>query len=258
MENSQAVVSLRGVGKSFGASQVLKDVDLDVAAGENVCVIGPSGSGKSTLLRCCNLLEIPDTGEVRLGGTRYHPLPRGGRRSTALRELRSRTAMVFQSFELFPHLSAEQNVALAPIRVSGLGKEEALHRARVLLERVGLGAFAQARPATLSGGQQQRVSIARAMAVEPEVLLFDEPTSALDPEMVGEVLGIMRELAATGATMIVVTHEMRFARDVASRVVVMDRGEIAEAGPVDQVFEAPRHPRTKRFLQSVAQSSQAV
>lgn len=258
MDNGQVVVSLREVGKSFGSFPVLKDVNLDVAAGENVCVIGPSGSGKSTLLRCCNLLEIPDAGEVHLGGTRYHPTPQGSRRATALRELRSRTAMVFQSFELFPHLSAEQNVALAPIRVSGLAKEEALHRARVLLERVGLAKFAQARPSTLSGGQQQRVSIARAMAVEPEVLLFDEPTSALDPEMVGEVLGIMRELATTGVTMLVVTHEMRFARDVASRVVVMDAGEIAEVGPVEQVFEAPQHPRTQRFLHAVAQSSQAV
>ncbi|WP_326699624.1 amino acid ABC transporter ATP-binding protein [Streptomyces sp. NBC_01754] len=256
--DSGVVVSLRDVGKRFGTFTVLDEVSLDVTAGETVCVIGPSGSGKSTLLRCCNLLEIPDSGEMRVGGTRYHPMPAGRGRAAALRELRSRSAMVFQSFELFPHLTAVENVALAPIRVRNAPKEEALERARSLLERVGLRDFTEARPSTLSGGQQQRVSIARAMAMEPEVLLFDEPTSALDPEMVGEVLEIIRELATTGATMILVTHEMQFARDAASRVVVMDAGKILEAGTPDQVFDAPSHPRTKRFLQALARSSQAA
>ncbi|KDQ71193.1 MULTISPECIES: amino acid ABC transporter ATP-binding protein [Streptomyces] len=256
--DSGVVVSLRDVGKRFGTFTVLDEVSLDVTAGETVCVIGPSGSGKSTLLRCCNLLEIPDSGEMHVGGTRYHPMPAGRGRAAALRELRSRSAMVFQSFELFPHLTAVENVALAPIRVRGIPREEALERARNLLERVGLGEFTEARPSTLSGGQQQRVSIARAMAMEPEVLLFDEPTSALDPEMVGEVLEIIRELATTGATMILVTHEMQFARDAATRVVVMDAGKILEAGTPDQVFDAPSHPRTKRFLQALARSSQAA
>ncbi|GII67462.1 arginine ABC transporter ATP-binding protein [Sphaerisporangium krabiense] len=259
MEHTRAVITLEGIRKSYGSFVALNEVSLSVDAGETVCVIGPSGSGKSTLLRCCNLLEIPDAGAVRVGGVEYFPLAASAReRSTSLRGLRTRTAMVFQSFELFPHLSALDNVALAPVQVKGSDRAAAGRAARSLLERVGLRDFTEARPSTLSGGQAQRVSIARALAMEPEVLLFDEPTSALDPEMVGEVLEIMRELATSGATMLVVTHEMRFAREVATRVVVMDRGEIVETGTPDEIFERPRHERTQRFLQALSRSGYAV
>ncbi|OZV77511.1 peptide ABC transporter ATP-binding protein [Micromonospora echinospora] len=259
MEQTQAVVTLTGIRKSYGSFVALNDVSLSVDAGETVCIIGPSGSGKSTLLRCCNLLELPDAGTLDVGGTRYFPLAARARaRSESLRGLRTRTAMVFQSFELFPHLSAIDNVALAPVQVRGVSRATANESARSLLERVGLRDFTSARPSTLSGGQAQRVSIARALAMEPEVLLFDEPTSALDPEMVGEVLEIMRELALSGATMLVVTHEMRFAREVATRVVVMDHGQIVETGTPDEVFERPRHVRTQRFLQALSRSGYAV
>ncbi|MFG1955620.1 amino acid ABC transporter ATP-binding protein [Micromonospora sp. NPDC048830] len=255
MEQTQAVVTLEAIRKSYGSFVALNDVSLSVNAGETVCIIGPSGSGKSTLLRCCNLLEMPDSGTLTVGGVQYFPLAHRSRaRSESLRRLRSRTAMVFQSFELFPHLSALDNVALAPVQVRGVRRAVANETARSLLDRVGLRDFTSARPATLSGGQAQRVSIARALAMEPEVLLFDEPTSALDPEMVGEVLEIMRELALSGATMLVVTHEMRFAREVATRVVVMDHGQIVETGTPDEIFERPRHERTQRFLQALSRS----
>ncbi|GAA2584342.1 ATP-binding cassette domain-containing protein [Dactylosporangium fulvum] len=259
MEQSQAVITLEGVRKCYGSFVALNDVSLSVGTGETVCIIGPSGSGKSTLLRCCNLLEVPDAGALHVGGARYFPLAPGGRaRAASLRGLRTRTAMVFQSFELFPHLSAIDNVALAPIQVRGVTRAAANETARALLERVGLRNFTEARPATLSGGQAQRVSIARALAMEPEVLLFDEPTSALDPEMVGEVLEIMRELARSGATMLVVTHEMRFAREVATRVVVMDHGEIVETGTPTEIFEHPQQERTQRFLQALSRSGYAL
>lgn len=228
--------------KHYGALTVLAGVDLAVAQGEVVCVLGPSGSGKSTLLRCLNLLEHPTSGRVLING-REITAP-----GAPVDDLRARVGMVFQQFNLFPHRSARDNVTLAPITVSGLSRDEARERADRLLARVGLSDKADEHPSRLSGGQQQRVAIARALAMEPEVMLFDEATSALDPELVGEVLGVMRELASEGMTMVVVTHEMGFARDVADRVVFMDGGVIVEDGPPEQVIGNPEQERTQRFL----------
>lgn len=245
-ESTVPALRMRGLTKRYGTFVALDSVDLDVHQGETLCVIGRSGSGKSTLLKACNLLEIPEAGVLEVGGSTYFDgkaVSRG-----KLKELRTRTAMVFQSFELFPHLSALENVAIAPIHVKKVAKKDARERARQLLSDVGLDRVADSLPGALSGGQQQRVSIARALALDPEVLLFDEPTSALDPEMVGEVLAIMRKLAANGSTMIVVTHEMRFARDVASTVVVMDEGAVLESGRPDQVFSDPKDSRTQEFM----------
>jgi ABC-type polar amino acid transport system ATPase subunit len=239
-----AIVSLQGVTKRFGRYTALDGVTLDVAAGETLVVIGPSGSGKSTLIRCINRLEVHDAGVIVVDGMTV-----GDTRDLA--RIRAETGMVFQSFNLFPHLSVLRNVALAPVRVRGLSWSEAKARARKLLERVGLAAHIDKYPAQLSGGQQQRVGIARALAMEPKVLLFDEPTSALDPEMVGEVLDVMRSLARTGVTMVVVTHEMGFARQVADRVVFMDHGRLVEEGPPAALFDAPRDPRLQSFLQAV-------
>ena len=240
------VLRMKGITKSYGDKTVLHGVDLEILKGETVCLIGPSGSGKSTLLRCANLLEWPDSGEVCLSGTTYYPAPK--KRRGSLLGLRTGTAMVFQDFQLFPHLTATENVTLAPIIVGGLSKEEARDRAVRLLDRVGLGDLGDRKPGQLSGGQQQRVAIARAMAMQPELLLFDEPTSALDPETVGEVLQVMLELAKDGTTMVVVTHEMRFAREVGSTVVVMDDGRLIESGDPKQVFTSPQSDVTKRFL----------
>ena len=239
-----SIVSLRGVTKRFGQFTALDGVTLDVAAGETLVVIGPSGSGKSTLIRCVNRIEPHDEGDVVVDG-----LTVGDNRQLA--RIRAETGMVFQSFNLFPHLTVLRNVALAPVRVRGLPWPESEARARRLLERVGLSAQVDKYPEQLSGGQQQRVGIARALAMEPKVLLFDEPTSALDPEMVGEVLDVMRGLARTGVTMVIVTHEMGFARQVADRVVFMDHGRIVEEGPPATLFDAPRDPRLKAFLQAV-------
>ena len=238
-------VSIRGLRKSYGTFEALRGIDLDVAQGEVVCVIGPSGSGKSTLIRCINLLEPFDAGgEIRVDGT---PVVAG----RALARVRAEVGMVFQSFNLFPHLTVRRNVMLAPRRVRGTSVAEAEAQADRLLARVGIAEQADKYPGQLSGGQQQRVAIARALAMEPQVMLFDEPTSALDPEMVGEVLDVMRDLAGTGVTMIVVTHEMRFARQVADRVIFMDAGRIVEAGPPEAVLSAPEHPRTREFLGAV-------
>ena len=239
-----AIVSLQGVTKRFGRYTALDGVTLDVAQGETLVVIGPSGSGKSTLIRCINRLESHDAGAIVVDGMSV-----GDTRDLA--RIRAETGMVFQSFNLFPHLSVLRNVALAPVRVRGLSWGEAEARARKLLERVGLAAHVDKYPTQLSGGQQQRVGIARALAMEPKVLLFDEPTSALDPEMVGEVLDVMRSLARTGVTMVVVTHEMGFARQVADRVVFMDHGRLVEEGPPKALFDAPRDPRLRSFLQAV-------
>ncbi len=238
-------IRAEGLVKRFGANTVLDGVDLVVAEGEVVCVIGPSGSGKSTLLRCLNLLEIPTQGRVFLGDTE---LTAAGAEVDALRR---RLGMVFQSFNLFPHRTVLDNVAMAPIAVLGLDRDAARQRARVLLERVGLGDKASEHPARLSGGQQQRVAIARALAMGPEAMLFDEVTSALDPELVKDVLGVMRSLAEGGMTMVVVTHEMGFAREVGDRVVFMDAGTIVEQGTPAQVLDAPTHERTQRFLSQV-------
>jgi ABC-type polar amino acid transport system ATPase subunit len=242
------VLRLNSIHKSFGAHHVLRGVDLEITRGETICLIGPSGSGKSTLLRCCNLLELPESGSVRLGDTVYYD---NGAATSGLKPLRTGTAMVFQDFQLFAHLTALENVALAPRIVRKLGRKQAQAEAELLLARVGLAEFAGHRPSQLSGGQQQRVSIARALAMQPQVLLFDEPTSALDPETVNEVLKIMVDLAETGVTMLVVTHEMRFAREAASRILVLEAGEIVEQGPADVIFSRPSHPTTRRFLSSL-------
>ena len=239
-----AMLELHGVHKRFGKLEVLRGIDLKVDKGSVVCVLGPSGSGKSTLLRCINLLEPPDEGRIVLEGKEIT-----GRAGGAdINYVRRRVGMVFQQFNLFPHKSALQNVSLAQEKVLGRSHEEAVQKGRELLERVGLSDKADEYPDRLSGGQQQRVAIARALAMDPHVMLFDEVTSALDPELIKEVLDVLRELAAEGMTMIVVTHEIGFARDVANDVVFMDEGMIVEEGPVKQVIDAPREERTKRFL----------
>ncbi|WP_395111546.1 amino acid ABC transporter ATP-binding protein [Actinomadura sp. SCN-SB] len=242
---SGTAIEITDLRKSFGANEVLRGIDLDVRAGEVVCVIGPSGSGKSTLLRCVNLLEEPSSGTVRVTGVEVTDP------EVDIDAVRRRIGMVFQSFNLFPHLTALGNVTIAQRKVLRRGKAEAERTAREVLERVGLADKLASYPARLSGGQQQRVAIARSLAMGPEVMLFDEPTSALDPELVGDVLGVMRELAEDGMTMLVVTHEMSFAREVADRVVFMDDGVIVEEGPPSQVIDAPRHDRTRAFLARV-------
>jgi polar amino acid transport system ATP-binding protein len=240
-----SAVRAEGICKSFDGHRVLTDVDLDVAPAEVVCVIGPSGSGKSTLLRCLNLLERPEVGRVFIGDDEI-TAP-----GAPINRLRRRMGMVFQSFNLFPHRTALQNVMMAPVNVAGLPKAEARERAMALLARVGLEDKANEHPARLSGGQQQRVAIARALAMQPEVMLFDEVTSALDPELVKEVLDVMRELAAGGMTMVVVTHEMGFAREVGDRLVFMDGGMIVEQGDPRRVLAEPAEERTRRFLSKV-------
>ena len=245
--NTEAVVSIRNLNKSFGDNHVLRGIDLDVQRGEVVCIIGPSGSGKSTLLRCVNMLETPTDGTVVVLGTDLTDL------DSDLDAARTKIGMVFQSFNLFSHMSVLDNVCVAQRKVLKRSKEEAEKIALQLLQRVGLSEKATAFPAQLSGGQQQRVAIARALAMNPQVMLFDEATSALDPELVGEVLSVMRGLAEEGMTMLVVTHEMGFAANVASRVVFMDGGVIVEQGPPAQIINSPREERTKAFLSSVQQ-----
>ncbi|WP_067185457.1 amino acid ABC transporter ATP-binding protein [Microtetraspora niveoalba] len=237
-----STVEIRNLRKSFGELEVLKGIDFTVEAGQVVCVIGPSGSGKSTLLRCVNLLERPTSGQVVVDGTEITDP------DVDIDAVRRRLGMVFQQFNLFSHLTVLRNVTIAQERVLRRGRAEAERVARETLERVGLSEKAEAYPAQLSGGQQQRVAIARALAMNPSLMLFDEPTSALDPELVGDVLAVMRELAGDGMTMMVVTHEMGFAREVADRVVFMDHGMIVEDGPPEQVIADPRHARTREFL----------
>jgi polar amino acid transport system ATP-binding protein len=235
-------IEVRGLHKSFGTLEVLAGIDFTVARGEVVCVIGPSGSGKSTLLRCVNRLEEPTSGTVLVAGTRVTDP------DVDIDRVRRRIGMVFQSFNLFPHLTVEQNLTLPQRRVLGRSRTEAARIARERLARVGLTDKKSAYPAQLSGGQQQRVAIARALAMDPELMLFDEPTSALDPELVGDVLAVMRSLADEGMTMLVVTHEMSFAKEVADRVVFMDGGVIVEEGTPARVIGAPSHARTRSFL----------
>ena len=239
------MIEIRDLHKSFGELDVLKGIDFSVAQGEVVCVIGPSGSGKSTLLRCINRLEEPSSGQVLLGKDEITDP------DVDIDAIRRRIGMVFQQFNLFPHLTVTENVTIAQRRVLGRGKAEAEQVAAANLERVGLSDKADAYPAQLSGGQQQRAAIARALAMGPELMLFDEPTSALDPEIVGDVLAVMRGLAVDGMTMIVVTHEMSFAREVADRVVFMDDGVIVEEGEAERVIGSPANERTKRFLARV-------
>ena len=253
---SAPMVSIRGVDKLFGASQVLFDISLDVEAGETVCLIGPSGAGKSTLLRCVNHLEKITRGSIRVDGNLVGYREHQGklyelRESEAARQ-RLVTGMVFQQFNLFQHMTAIENVTFAAIRVQRMPKAEAMERGRQLLERVGLGDKLGSYPSQLSGGQQQRVAIARAMQMRPKVMLFDEPTSALDPELVGDVLEVMRDVARTsGMTLMVVTHEMGFAREVADRVVFMADGRIVEVGGAREVLDSPQHERTRDFLAAV-------
>ncbi|GMB79817.1 ATP-binding cassette domain-containing protein [Shinella zoogloeoides] len=242
--SADPIIAMRNVEKHYGTFHALQGVNLEVKRGEVVAIIGPSGSGKSTLIRCINRLETISSGEIVVDGVK---VAQG--RNLAL--VRAEVGMVFQQFNLFPHMTALRNVAVAPIRVRGIAKAEAEKRARQLLERVGLGAHMEKFPDQLSGGQQQRVAIARALAMEPAVLLFDEPTSALDPEMVGEVLDVMQSLAATGVTMLVVTHEMGFARRVAHRVVFMEGGQIIEQNAPDALFDTPQTERAQAFLSSI-------
>jgi ABC-type polar amino acid transport system ATPase subunit len=237
-----AILDIAGLHKSYGTNRVLQGIDLQVRENELVFVIGPSGSGKSTLLRCCNRLEEPDGGSVRVDGTDIMAP------GTDVNRLRQKIGMVFQSFNLYPHMTALGNVTLALRRVQKLARAEADAKGIAALQRVGLGEKLAAYPNELSGGQQQRVGIARALALEPRIVLFDEPTSALDPELVGGVLKVMRELKDAGMTMVVVSHEMAFARAAADRVMFMDRGAIVEQGPPAEVFGAPRHERLREFL----------
>jgi polar amino acid transport system ATP-binding protein len=247
-----ALVRLHGLRKSFGHLEVLKGIDLEVVAGEVVVVFGRSGSGKSTLLRCVNWLEEPTAGSVEVDGIRLEPGHRTRGKREHIRQVRMRCGMVFQEFNLFPHMTAVQNVMEGPVTVRGTAPSAARDRARELLARVGLADKADEHPIRLSGGQKQRVAIARALAMEPSVMLFDEPTSALDPELIGEVLAVMKALATeTNVTMMVVTHEMGFAREVAHRMVFLHEGEIVEEGSPDRILADPDDPRTRRFLAAV-------
>ncbi|MGB9858924.1 MAG: amino acid ABC transporter ATP-binding protein [Moorellaceae bacterium] len=239
------MIRVRGLKKRFGRLEVLRGIDCHIAAGEVVVIIGPSGSGKSTFLRCLNLLEEPTEGSIVIDGEELT------NSSTNLNLVRQKVGMVFQSFNLFPHKNVLENITLAPIVVKRLERRVAEALAYEILRKVGLEDKAQAYPDQLSGGQQQRVAIARALAMQPKVMLFDEPTSALDPEMVGEVLGVMRDLAREGMTMVVVTHEMGFAREVGHRVMFMDEGKIVEEGPPEKIFNRPENPRTQAFLSKI-------
>jgi polar amino acid transport system ATP-binding protein len=241
----EPILDVRGLAKRYGATEVLKGVSLAVRASELVFVIGPSGSGKSTLLRCCNRLEEPDGGSITVDGVDM--LAKG----TDLAAMRLRIGMVFQSFNLYPHMSALGNVTLALRKVKRLSRVDAEDKGRAALASVGLADKAASYPSELSGGQQQRVAIARCLALEPKIVLFDEPTSALDPELVGSVLAVMRDLKAQGMTMVVVSHEMRFAREAADRVVFMDKGQIVEEGPPEAIFGNPREERTRAFVREI-------
>ena len=242
------IVRMQNLHKHFGSLHVLKEIDLEIVPGEVVVVIGASGSGKSTLIRCINGLEEFQSGSLDVDGNTLLP---NGKSSQALQTIRTEVGMVFQQFNLFPHLSVLDNVTLAPMKVRGWSRQDAEETAKRLLDRVGIADQANKYPSQLSGGQQQRVALARALAMEPRLMLFDEPTSALDPEMIGEVLDAMRELAKEGMTMVIVTHEMGFAREVADRIIFIHKGEIAEQGTPEQLFDSPQHERTQSFLARV-------
>ncbi len=239
------MIEVKNLEKSFGKFQVLKGINETVKDGEVVCIIGPSGSGKSTFLRCLNLLEEPTAGDVILDGEKINTP------DADIDAIREKLGMVFQNFNLFPHMTVMGNITLAPIKVKGQTQAEAEETARRLLETVGLSDKADSYPSSLSGGQKQRVAIARALAMNPEIMLFDEPTSALDPEMVGEVLAVMKSLAEQGMTMVIVTHEMGFAREVADRVLFIDQGVVLEQGTPEELFGNPQHERTQSFLSKV-------
>ena len=240
----QPLIQIKGLKKNFGSLEVLKGIDLDVQEKEVVVIIGPSGSGKSTLLRCINYLEVPTGGSIT-----FDNIPLNG--DANINEVRKEVGMVFQRFNLFPHMTVLQNLTLAPMKVRGIGRKEAEETAMHYLERVGLDMKAASYPDQLSGGQQQRVAIARALCMKPKAMLFDEPTSALDPEMIKEVLDVMKQLAMDGMTMVVVTHEMGFAREVGDRVLFVDGGYILEQGTPDEVFSHPQNPRTQSFLSKI-------
>ncbi len=239
------MITVKNLQKSFGEHQVLQGIDQTIEQGEKVVVIGPSGSGKSTFLRCLNLLEVPTGGEIWFEGQNITS------KETDIHALRQKMGMVFQQFNLFPHLTVLENITLAPVRLKLQSPQQAQEKAKSLLERIGLWEKANAYPGQLSGGQKQRIAIVRALAMNPDVMLFDEPTSALDPEMVGEVLELMKDLANEGMTMVVVTHEMGFAREVATRVLFMDEGKVLEQGAPDTFFGNPQHPRLQDFLSKV-------
>lgn len=245
MDGARTIISIRGVFKFFKNLKALSNVSLDIQAGEKVVIIGPSGSGKSTLLRSINRLETVDRGEIIVDGQDVND-PKND-----INAIRMELGMVFQNFNLFPHKTALQNLTMGPMKLKKVSREQAESKAMALLKKVGIEEKAGVYPAQLSGGQQQRVAIARALAMNPKIMLFDEPTSALDPEMIGEVLDVMVTLAREGMTMVVVTHEMGFAREVADRVVFMDQGEIVEVGTPRHFFENPEHPRTKKFLSQI-------
>ncbi|SER48184.1 amino acid ABC transporter ATP-binding protein [Streptococcus gallolyticus] len=242
---SETLISIKGLHKYFGKNEVLKGIDLDIKSGEVVVIIGPSGSGKSTFLRTMNLLETPTKGVITFEDVDITD------KKNDIFKMREKMGMVFQQFNLFPNMTVLENITLSPIKTKGISKAEAEAKAYDLLDKVGLRDKADAYPASLSGGQQQRIAIARGLAMDPDVLLFDEPTSALDPEMVGEVLGVMQDLAKSGMTMAIVTHEMGFAREVADRVIFMDGGVIVEQGTPEEVFEQTKEARTKDFLSKV-------
>ncbi|HEM4746133.1 TPA: amino acid ABC transporter ATP-binding protein [Streptococcus suis] len=242
---SNAIISIKDLHKYFGKNEVLKGIDLDIQQGQVVVIIGPSGSGKSTFLRTMNLLEVPTKGTVTFEGVDITD------KSNDIFKMREKMGMVFQQFNLFPNMTVLDNITLSPIKTKGIAKDEAEKKAKELLEKVGLPDKANAYPQSVSGGQQQRIAIARGLAMDPDVLLFDEPTSALDPEMVGEVLAVMQDLAKSGMTMVIVTHEMGFAREVADRVIFMDGGIIVEDGTPEEVFEHTKEERTKDFLSKV-------
>lgn len=241
----EPIISVRHLHKSFGAHRVLTDINVDIHSQEVVVVIGPSGSGKSTFLRCLNLLEQPQEGDITIEGTSLMA------KSTRINDIRTEVGMVFQQFNLFPHKKVIENIMLAPMQVRKWPEAKARQKALELLHKVGLSEKAEMYPASLSGGQSQRVAIARALAMEPKIMLFDEPTSALDPEMVGEVLAVMKDLAREGMTMVVVTHEMGFAREVGDRVLFMEQGVVVEEGNPEQLFGNPSHERTREFLSKV-------
>jgi ABC-type polar amino acid transport system ATPase subunit len=250
--DARPVVDLREIHKWFGDHEVLKGVDLDVASGECVVIFGRSGSGKSTLLRCINLLEAPTSGSLEVGGVVYEAGPNNRQRRKAVHEIRLLTGMVFQEFNLFPHLSVIENVIEAPTTVKKMPRREAEELGMGFLEKVGVAEKRDQHPIQLSGGQKQRVAIARALTMQPKVMLFDEPTSALDPELIGEVLAVMKDLALeSGTTMVVVTHEMGFAREVADRMAFMHEGSIVEEGPPAEIVDGAKDPRTRRFLEAV-------
>ncbi|MDW8750669.1 amino acid ABC transporter ATP-binding protein [Streptococcus suis] len=242
---TETIISIKDLHKYFGENEVLKGIDLDIQQGQVVVIIGPSGSGKSTFLRTMNLLEVPTKGTVTFEGVDITD------KSNDIFKMREKMGMVFQQFNLFPNMTVLENITLSPIKTKGIAKAEAEAKAKELLEKVGLPDKADAYPQSLSGGQQQRIAIARGLAMDPDVLLFDEPTSALDPEMVGEVLAVMQDLAKSGMTMVIVTHEMGFAREVADRVIFMDGGYIVEDGTPEEVFEHTKEERTKDFLSKV-------